>query len=311
MYVRYIITIICVLFSCTSWAQYEATYSHYFAMQSGLNAGAVGSDDALNIVADYNFGLASFEGNPKTVFASVDAPFYFLKAKQGAGVEFMNDAIGVFSHQRIELKYAAKVKLFGGTLSLGAEVGLLTEAYDADEVDLEDSSDPAFASSDQTGNGLDLGAGIYYTRKSLWLGFSCQHINAATIELGDYNEIELDRTYYLMGGYGFRLRNPYLTVAPSVMLRTDLTAWRSDITCRLVYSVDERHLYAGLGVSPNTSFSVYVGGKFHGVMLGYSYEYYTSGLSFEDASHELFIGYQMDLNMAKKGKNKHQSLRLL
>lgn len=46
-------------------------------------------------------------------------------------------------------------------------------------------------------------------------------------------------------------------------------------------------------------------------MLGYSYEYYTSAISFANGGHELFIGYQVDLNMTKKGKNKHKSVRIL
>lgn len=46
-------------------------------------------------------------------------------------------------------------------------------------------------------------------------------------------------------------------------------------------------------------------------MLGYSYECYTSAMSLGNGSHELFIGYQMDLNMTKKGKNRHQSVRIL
>jgi hypothetical protein len=50
---------------------------------------------------------------------------------------------------------------------------------------------------------------------------------------------------------------------------------------------------------------------FHGVMLGYSYEIYTSALSFGNGSHELFVGYQTELNLYKKGRNKHQSVRFL
>jgi hypothetical protein len=55
----------------------------------------------------------------------------------------------------------------------------------------------------------------------------------------------------------------------------------------------------------------FVGGLFHGVMLGYSYEVYTSALSFGNGSHELFVGYQTDLSLYKKGRNKHQSVRFL
>ena len=54
-----------------------------------------------------------------------------------------------------------------------------------------------------------------------------------------------------------------------------------------------------------------VGGSFHGIVLGYSYEFYTSGLNPGNGSHELFVGYQQDINLVKKGKNKHKSVRIL
>ena len=45
--------------------------------------------------------------------------------------------------------------------------------------------------------------------------------------------------------------------------------------------------------------------------IGYSYEIYTSAISFGNGSHELFVGYQTDLNLYKKEKNLHKSVRIL
>ena len=70
-------------------------------------------------------------------------------------------------------------------------------------------------------------------------------------------------------------------------------------------------MYAGLGYSPTNSFTVYLGGSFHGIMLGYSYEMYTSAIPLKNGSHELYVGYQTDVNLFKKGRNRHQSVRLL
>ena len=70
-------------------------------------------------------------------------------------------------------------------------------------------------------------------------------------------------------------------------------------------------LYAGLGYSPTHSVTALIGGNFHGICLGYSYEVYTSVLKIGNGSHELFVGYQTDLIFQKKGRNRHQSVRLL
>ena len=123
--------------------------------------------------------------------------------------------------------------------------------------------------------------------------------------------MKIDATYYLTGGYNIRLRNPFLTIKPSVLVTTDGTTWRGDLTGRLVYQYEKRMLYGGVTYSPDRSVTVLVGGSFHGVVLGYSYEAYTSKLSAGNGSHELFVGYQTDINPTKKGRNRHQSVRIL
>lgn len=292
-------------------AQYDPSFSHYFDMETSFNPAAVGKESKLNINAAYNMGMADFENNPKTMYATADIPFYFLKMYHGAGVHFMNDQIGVFSHQRLEVQYATKFRLFGGTMSVGLQAGVIMESIDASEVDLEDSSDPAFSTSDVEGNAIDLGVGLYYNRGPLYVGASVEHLNSPLVSLGETNELQIDATYYFTAGYNIKLRNPFLTIKPSVLLKSDFTNWRGDITARLQYTTEKRMMYLGVGYSPTTSVSVFVGGNFHGVVLGYSYEYYTSGLSFSSGSHELILGYQMDINLLKKGRNKHQSVRIL
>ena len=144
-----------------------------------------------------------------------------------------------------------------------------------------------------------------------YAGASVQHLNRPKIRMGDVNELPVSPTYYLTGGYNIQLRNPFLKIKPSVLLRTDGKAYRADVTGRLVYSHEGKMLYGGISYSPTNSVTALIGGTFHGVVVGYSYEVYTSGLSLGNGSHELFVGYQTELNLAKKGKNKHQSVRIL
>ena len=96
-----------------------------------------------------------------------------------------------------------------------------------------------------------------------------------------------------------------------MLARTDATAWRVDVTARVRYSYEKRIMYAGVSYSPTNSVTVLIGGNFHGVSLGYSYEIYTSAISFGNGSHEIFIGYQTDIDLQKKGRNRHKSVRLL
>lgn len=308
---RIIIILILTLVPLMGHAQYDVSFSHYFDMEPSYNAASVGKQSKINVAAAYAMDLAGFKHNPQTMYAGADMPLYFLKTYHGVGVQFMNDKLGLFTHQRLAVQYAFKMKLFGGQLSAGISAGLLSESFDGTKLDLEDSSDPAFTSSKLDGNSIDLGVGLYYTHRSWYVGLSAQHLNSPLISLGERNELQVDATYYLTGGYNLRLRNPFLTVKPSFLVRTDGVALRADVTGRLVYSHDKKMMYIGASYSPTNSVTVLIGGNVHGVTLGYSYEMYTSAINPGNGSHEIFLGYQMDINLTKKGKNLHKSVRIL
>lgn len=292
-------------------AQYDVYFSHYFDMEPSFNPAAVGKQSKLNVTAAYAMDMAGFKNNPQVMYAAADLPFYFARMYHGAGIQFMNDKIGLFSHQRLAVQYAFKFKLFGGMLSTGFNAGLLSETFDGSKLDVEDSSDPALTSSKLSGNAFDASVGLYYTHSSWYVGVSAQHLTAPTVNLGERNELKIDPTYYLTAGYNIKLRNPFITIKSSALARTDGVGWRADVTGRLVYTNDKKTMYAGVTYSPTVSATVLVGGSFHGIMLGYSYELYTSGINPGNGSHELYVGYQVDLNLTKKGKNKHKSVRIL
>ena len=105
--------------------------------------------------------MAGFEHNPQTMYAAADIPFYFVGAYNGAGVQFMNDKIGLFTHKKLAVQYAYKHRLFKGIVSLGAQIGMISEDFDGSKVDLDESSDPAFSTAQINGSGIDLGLGIY------------------------------------------------------------------------------------------------------------------------------------------------------
>lgn len=292
-------------------AQQEPSFSHYWSMEPSFNPAAAGKQQLINVAAAYNMTMVGFEHNPRTMYVAADMPFQMLGATHGCGLQLLNDDIGLLSHQRLSLQYAYKLRLLGGVLSIGIQGGLISEKLKGGSLDLENPDDPAFSKSDETGTATDLSAGLYYTRGNWYAGLSALHVTSPEIELGDRSILDISPVYYFTGGYNIKLRNPFLTIHPTVLGRYDGTAWRTDLTARLKYAYDGKIMYAGLGYSPDNSLSVYIGGLFHGVMLGYSYEYYTSAISFGNGSHELFVGYQTELSFGNRGRNRHQSVRIL
>lgn len=292
-------------------AQYDVHLAHYYDLEPSFNAAAIGKQAKLNIAAAYAMDMAGFEHNPQTAYIAADMPVRFLNSTHGVGFQMMNDRLGLFSHTRLALQYAPRLRLAGGTLAIGLQAGLLMEKFDGAGLDLEDSSDPAFTSSAVNGNSLDLAAGLYYQHRRFYLGLSAQHLTAPTVKLGELNELKIDPHYYATAGVTLPLRNPALSVRASALGQTDGVMWRADVTGRLIYTNERRQYSAGVSYSPTNSVTVLLSMVISGVNVGYSYECYTNGLSVGNGSHELAVTYQIDLNLGKHGRNLHKAVRIL
>ena len=102
--------------------------------------------------------LTGIENAPRTMHFGADMPLYFMNHYHGVGLQLVNDQIGLFSHQRLMAQYAFKQRLFGGTLSIGLQGGVLSEKFKGSGLDLENSNDPAFTKSDVNVVAIDLSA---------------------------------------------------------------------------------------------------------------------------------------------------------
>ncbi len=311
MFKRNLVILMVVAVSTLGHAQYDVSFSHYFDMEPSFNPASVGKEAVINVTAAYALDFVGFTNNPQTMHFAGDLPFYALKTYHGVGLELMNDKLGLFNHQRLAVQYAIRHKLAGGMLAYGVQLGLISEKFDGSKLDLNEPTDPAFSTSEINGTGVDIDFGLYYQRRNWYVGVSGKHLTAPLVHLGETNELQIDRTYYLTGGYNIKWRNPFLAIKTSFLFRTDMTAYRGDVTARLVYTNDKKVMYAGVAYSPTNSVTFLIGGMVHGIMLGYSYEVYTSAINPGNGSHELFVGYQTDINLVKKGKNRHKSVRIL
>ena len=308
---RYGVILLGLLTAATVAAQQDVAFAHYWVMEPSFNPAAVGKTQQLNVAVAYAMQMAGFENNPKTMYAAADMPFYALNGQHGAGVQLVNDDIGLFSHKRLGLQYAYKKRLAGGLLSAGLQASVLSEGFTGSKLDVIDADDKALPTTDVTGTAFDIGLGLYYTRADWYAGLSVAHLTSPRVELGETNELNISSVFYLTGGYNIRLKNPFMIIETSLLGRTDGIDWRADLTGRLKYTHDKRMMYAGVTYSPDKSVTVLIGGTFHGFHIGYSYEVYTSAISLSNGSHELFVGYQTDLRLTKKGRNLHKSVRYL
>ncbi len=292
-------------------AQYDPSYSHYWMLERTFNPATAGKDPAMLITAAYSMQMSGFENAPSTMYAGVDLPLFFLNPKHGLGATFLNDEIGLFSHKRFSIQYAFHQPLWGGVLSIGVQGDMVSETFDGSKADVEDPNDPAIATSSINGSAFDMATGLYYQHRNWYAGISMQHVLGPKVELGETNELKIDPTYYFTAGYNIKLRSPFITIHPTMLAKYDGVDYRIDLTGRVEYKRDNKRIYGGAGYNPQNSVMLFVGGVFHGVELTYSYEAYTSVPGLKSGAHELAVSYRMDLDLGKKGRNRHKNVRIL
>ena len=292
-------------------AQQDPSFTHFWMVETEFNPAAAGNSELLRGIGVYNAQLAGYKNSPKTMLISADMPLFFVGPQHGVGAYFMSDDAGFFSLKNFAVQYAHHRKLFSGTLSVGLQVDLLNQSFDGGKLNLEDSDDQAFSTGTMDGSKIDVSFGLAYKWRELRVAASVKHITAPTILLGETNEMSIKRSYYFTAGYNIKLKNPLFTIHPDVFWMFDGVDSKAYIHSRLQYDNGEKMMFGGLSYSPSASAAIIVGGRFHGVVLSYSYEAFTSGAGLGNGNHEVVVSYQTPLNLYKKGRNRHKSVRLL
>ena len=202
-----------------------------------------------------------------------------------------------------------------GWMNIGIQAGVMSEEFNGSGLKMETQNDPAFPTGNERGTVGDLGAGVLYVKGEFWAGASAQHLNFPHVEFGKTEgkniDMEIKPTLYLTTGCNIGLRNPLLSVQPCILMQSDVDFWRLDMSVRGYYQYETTLLYLGATYSPGISVSAMVGGKVRDVLIGYAYEFYTSGVGALKGSHDLTVSWQTDLDLFKKGKNVHKSVRYL
>lgn len=302
-------------------AQFDAQFSQYWAVTNYYNPAYAGQTDKLNVTAAYSQQLSGFDNAPKTTYFAADCPFKVMGLKQGAGLIFSNDQLGFFTNQTLGLQYSVKLKFLNGQIGLGGQVGIVSIGFDPSKVTMYDestgtvvsgtNSDELVPTSKVSGTKLDAALGAFYTHRLFYTGVSVTHFLSPVINWGETNQFEVSPVYYFTGGSNIKTNSPFLTLQPSFLVKSDFTDYKLDLSCRGTYVWNGKEFLAGVSYSPSTSATFMIGAMMKNVRLTYSYELFTNGIGAASGSHDLVLGYSMDMNFGQKAKNKHKSVRIL
>lgn len=315
---RLLLIFACMLAPVWAVCQDDVAFTNFWSFQSFYNPAAAGRSALLDVKGAYRMEMLGFEDAGQTMLVQGDLPMFFLPRaeRHGMGAGFMNDKIGLFSNKRMWLQYAYHHPLGKKyVLSGGLRLAFAANSFKGGDVDLgEGTSDEYVPTSDVNGTAFDMDFGLRFERRNIWYaGLSVTHLLSPSISMGTDKQFQMKTapTIYATGGYDLRMRRKEFVLRTAAMVRTDMQNWRGDVAARLCYDGEKGKMYAGLSYSPTISVALLLGLDFHGVNIGYSYEMYTGGIAVQNGTHEIHLGYQMEMNLTKKGKNRHQSVRWL
>ncbi len=308
-------------------AQNDALLTHYFEVPAYYNPAATGLADLVKVHGGSRLQWVGIENAPKTFLALADSPFKIGNRRFGAGIAVNQESVGLYRNLSAALQLSYKMKLFGGTLSIGIQPGIISDTFKGSEVfipdddDYHEETDPAIPRTDVSGTAFDLGAGIWYTRRSFWTGLSVTHLNSPKVSLttesggaASENSTQLfefgpSRSLYFIAGGNIGIKNTLFEVIPSMLVMSDFTFTRAIATARLRY---RKFISAGIGYRHDDAVSAILSVEFKGFYLGYSYDYPTGPLaSASNGSHEIFAGYGVKLDLSAKNRHKQKSIRIM
>lgn len=295
-------------------AQNEAQTSMYWATPTLYNPATAGADSALHVSAFDRMQWVGVEGAPQTFFVAVDAPLRIGRKRLGAGFSVLNDQAGLFQTTYVNAQFDVSLSLWGGRLALGLQPAFVNQTFNGSEVylpsgDAWDSSDPSIPHSEVSGKAFDLGLGAFYEWGRWYGGVSVQHLNSAELEMADYAYSQLETTLYFHAGGNIPLKRTLFILQPSVLVKTTFQFTQYDFTVRALWN---QKFWGGVSFRPSDAVILMVGANIGSVSLGYAYDIGISRFGMASGgSHEIMAGWSMPIELDKRTRHGHKSIRIL
>ncbi len=301
-----------VLLSTFLKAQQDPQFSLNMFNIYSVNPAFSGSYDQFNALAIHRSQWVGFgAGAPVTQHVSVEAPVYFLHG--GAGVSLLNDKIGNEYTRGVNLSYAYQTKLSKKSeLGVGLSIGFMDVGFEGEWVTPSNNSgtdDPSVPATGENDIVPDLGLGVYYRMKELYVGYSITHLNQATAVYGNNNDTDFEfrRHHYFTMGWMHEVSSE-LMIRPSMFVKTDQVSTQIDFNINLMYA---DHLWGGVTYRLDDAVVLIAGYNINeNLKFGYAYDITTSDLKSESSgSHEILLRYSFKMRPPGKMPTHYRNVR--
>lgn len=295
-------------------AQTDVQSSMYWAAPTLYNPAAAGSDSALHITAFDRMQWVGVENAPRTFYVSADMPFRLKQKHFGVGINLVNDQAGLFQTTQVGLQGSYSMSLWGGSLSLGLQAGMVNQSFAGGDVYIPDGeawdpNDNAIPSGDVSAMAFDAAFGAWYDWNGWYAGIGIQHLPGEKVNLDEYAYTQMERSYYFTAGGNIPIRRTLYILQPSVLVKSLGWTTQTDYTLRATY---DHKFWGGLTYRPGDAVVIMLGADIKTVRFGYAYDVGISPLAkAAGGSHEILATYTLNLDLDKKKKHPHKSIRIL
>lgn len=323
-----ILVLLAILAAFPALAQTDPNLSQYYEVPSYYNPAATGNTDFIRIRGGSRMQWVGIDGAPRTFLALADMPFKIGKHRIGLGVNFMQESIGLYKTLSAGAQISYKLRKFGGTWSVGLQIGLYDQAFKGSEIyipdgdDYHEGNDDALPRNDIHGTALDLGLGLWFEHRLFYAGLSTAHLTSPAITMqsesasggsesasGHTFEFKARQTLYFTAGSNIPIKNTLFEIMPSVLVKSDFKNTATEINARARW---RKFISFGLGYRFDDALIVSVAAEYKNFFLGYSYDYATSAIrQASSGSHEILAGYSLKLDLSDKNRHRHKSVRIL
>ncbi|MEN8158050.1 MAG: type IX secretion system membrane protein PorP/SprF [Bacteroidota bacterium] len=191
--------------------------------------------------------------------------------KVGLGGYIYNDRNGAVERTGLKATYAYHIPMPHSQLSFGLSFSGYQFRLDDDLINLEDPGDALWLGASKSVFIPDADVGVYYSARDYWAGFSVDQLLESTLKIGDagYDRYKMERNYYLMGGYDFKVRRDVILTPSTLVKYAENGELQVDISGKLYY---QQSYWGGLSYRTGHTIIVMAGVSVDRLMFGYAFD---------------------------------------
>lgn len=286
-----IITVVC--FNAAR-AQQLPLYSQYLMNGFLLNPAMAGCEDYVPIRVTARQQWSNLNDKPETF--AISGHSAFAGQSMGIGGYLYADRFGPISRTGIMASYAYHMNLhrIDSRLSFGLSLSAFQYKVDQSSLTLADSYDEAITGAVETAFAPDASFGAYLYRHNYYVGIASTQLIEYKVGINQYNENEMIRHYFLMGGYRFKINDKF-ELEPSILLKgTEKTPGQIDVNLKGILM--KNYWFALSYRTPDVVVAM-VGVKYKMAYIGYAFDYtFSSIANYSTGSHEILLGVNLGEN---------------